>query len=119
MSKIFLIEDSSFQRQFIEKVLAKWGFSCVMAKNGTESISLIKETPDIKVLFLDLGLPDIDGLDLFARIRSETTYQGPIVILSAKNEIQGLEKAKAMGAYGYILKPIKVNEFKELLDNLP
>ena len=78
---ILLIEDEKNIADFIEKILRSNDYKVVTASTGDEGLSLIKSRcPDI--ILLDLGLPDMDGLDVISSVRSWSLC--PIIVLSAR-----------------------------------
>lgn len=104
---ILLIEDEKNITSFITKILKSHNFKVICAANGMEGISLISsQCPDI--VLLDLGLPDIDGLDVIRRIR--TWYIKPIIVLSARNNERDKVTALDAGADDYITKPFGTEE---------
>lgn len=104
---ILLIEDEKNITSFITKILKSHGFKIICAANGLEGISLISsQCPD--VVLLDLGLPDIDGLEVINRVRS--WYKQPIIVLSARNNEKDKVIALDAGADDYITKPFGTEE---------
>lgn len=101
-NSILLIEDEENIRSFISTTLKNQGYKITTASTGTDGLSLAASLcPDL--ILLDLGLPDIDGLDVITRLR---TWSGmPIIVISARSNEH--EKAKALdsGADDYITKP--------------
>lgn len=106
--KLFLIvEDDKQIRSFITISLRSQHYRSIQAANGKEAINLIvTQNPD--VLILDLGLPDMDGLDIIRQVRSFSEI--PIIVVSARD--QDSEKVEALdaGADDYITKPFSMNE---------
>lgn len=102
-----IIEDEKNICSFIETTLESADYRVVTATTGADGISLTaSQCPDI--ILLDLGLPDIDGLDVLAKIR--TFSKVPVIIISART--QEAEKVKALdsGADDYITKPFGTGE---------
>lgn len=104
---ILLIEDEKNITAFIMKILKSHDFKVICASTGTEGISLISsQCPDL--VLLDLGLPDIDGMEVISRIR--TWYKRPIIVLSARNSEPDKVTALDAGADDYITKPFGTEE---------
>lgn len=101
-NSILLIEDEENIRSFISTTLKNQGYKITTASTGYDGLSLAASLcPDL--ILLDLGLPDIDGVDVINRLR---TWSGiPIIVISARSNEH--EKAKALdsGADDYITKP--------------
>ncbi|MCC7445916.1 MAG: response regulator [Anaerolineae bacterium] len=107
MTKILVVDDEPFMIDVLQKFLSINNFETVGALNGEEALVLVKvEQPD--AVILDLMLPDIEGYDVCARIRSyPETAQLPVIILSARTEEASVQRAMAAGATAYLTKPVK------------
>lgn len=104
---VLVIEDELQIRRFLRATLLGHGYRFVEATNGQEGLSLaISQHPD--VIILDLGLPDVDGLDVTERLREWT--QTPIIILSARGQEADKVAALDAGADDYLTKPFGVSE---------
>lgn len=102
-----IIEDEKNICSFIETVLEGGSFKTFTASTGTEGLSLItSRCPDI--ILLDLGLPDMDGLEIIEKVRKFT--HTPIIVISART--QEAEKVAALdgGADDYLTKPFGTSE---------
>ena len=104
---ILLIEDEKNIADFVEKILRSNDYKVVTASTGGEGLSLIKSRcPDI--ILLDLGLPDMDGLDVISSVRSWSLC--PIIVLSARTTDNDKVSSLDLGADDYITKPFSTNE---------
>lgn len=104
---VLLIEDDKSICSFIATALENENFRVTTAQTGKEGLSLAASLcPD--VLLLDLGLPDIDGLDVLKRLRSWNS--NPIIIISARTKEQEKVSALDAGADDYITKPFGTGE---------
>ena len=104
---ILAIEDELPIRRFLKTSIVSEGYEFLEAKTGKEGLEIIRDNkPD--VILLDLGLPDIDGIQIIKNLR--TWISTPIIILSARD--QEIDKIKALdfGADDYLSKPFSVNE---------
>ena len=105
--KILLIEDEQEIRRFLRVSLASHGYRLVEAATGTEGVMhAASQQPDLMIL--DLGLPDIDGMEVIRQVREWSRM--PIVILSARGQEQEKVKALDAGADDYLTKPFSVGE---------
>lgn len=105
--KVLLIEDDRSISRFIITSLDSSGYKSMTAASGKEGLSLAASfCPD--VILLDLGLPDIDGLQVLKQIR--TWSKVPIIIISARTKEQEKVEALDMGADDYITKPFGTAE---------
>lgn len=105
--RILVIDDEPQIHRFLTPALEAAGYEAVRADSGAAGLAAIAaRAPD--AVILDLGLPDIDGRD--ALIRARAFYDGPIVILSARDrEVEKIEALDA-GADDYVEKPFHVGE---------
>ena len=104
---ILIIDDEPQIRRLLDITLSANEFKIIEASTGNEGIKLAaSEQPGLIVL--DLGLPDIDGLDVIKILRE--WYQKPIIILSVRNSEEDIVKALDHGANDYLAKPFRTGE---------
>ena len=100
--KILVIEDEKSIARFISTILTANGYEAMRAASGAEAMSMISShCPDLVIL--DLGLPDMDGLDILRQLRSWSTL--PVVVVSARSHEQDKVSALDLGADDYLTKP--------------
>ena len=105
--KILVVEDEEAISNFIATTLKANDYNVIMARTGKEALSMIpSHCPD--VILLDLGLPDIDGIDILQQIREWSNI--PVIVVSARTEEADKVKALDMGADDYIAKPFGTSE---------
>jgi two-component system KDP operon response regulator KdpE len=105
--RILVVEDDDETRAAIVRVLRAQGYGIVEAPDGRTAVERWEaRRPDL--VLLDLGLPDIDGLQLVRRIRREATT--PILILSGRYEEREKVEALDKGADDYVTKPFGIDE---------
>lgn len=105
--KILLIEDDSNIKNFIKTILSTHGYQTIEAKDGTSGMMFYQSyCPDL--IILDLGLPDIDGIELIREIRKRGDI--PIIVLSARTSEKDKVKALDLGANDYVTKPFGTDE---------
>lgn len=102
--KILLVEDDKFFREFYAQKLREKGVEVFQAGDGEEGIRKVAEiTPDI--ILLDLIMPNKDGFQVLEELsKSDTTKNIPVLVFSTLGQDEDIEKAKALGARGYINK---------------
>lgn len=104
---ILVVEDDSAVRSLITTTLETHDYKYIKAANGqTALMEASTHNPDI--ILLDLGLPDIDGIEVIKRIR--TWSEVPIIVISARSEDTDKIDALDSGADDYITKPFSVEE---------
>lgn len=104
---ILVVEDDKSVRNLITTTLKAHDYRFIMAVNGkTAILEASSHNPDI--VLLDLGLPDMDGIDVIKRIRTWSTM--PIIVISARSEDGDKINALDSGADDYLTKPFSVEE---------
>ena len=105
--KILVVEDEKSIAHFISTVLNNNGYEAMRARTGQEALSMVSShCPDL--IILDLGLPDMDGMDLLKNIRSWSGL--PIVVVSARSHERDKVMALDLGADDYLTKPFGTAE---------
>ena len=104
---ILVVEDDKSIQNLMTTTLKAHGYRYLMAMNGeTALMEAASHNPDI--ILLDLGLPDIDGMEVIKKIRSWSNV--PIIIISARSEDTDKVEALDAGADDYLTKPFSVEE---------
>lgn len=104
---VLLIEDEVQIRRFLHAVLDSHGFRLVEAATGADGLAAAA-TRQPEIIILDLGLPDVDGLEVIRRVREWSAV--PIIILSARGQERDKVTALDAGADDYVSKPFGVGE---------
>lgn len=104
---ILVVEDEKAIRNFIKFSLENQGYHCIEVQSGTAALSmLVSHRPDIMIL--DLGLPDMDGLQIITKVREWSSI--PIIVVSARGREREKIEALDAGADDYITKPFGMPE---------
>jgi two-component system KDP operon response regulator KdpE len=106
-AKVLIIDDEPPIRKLLRMGLSTQGYQILEAASGKASLELLAEKPDLVIL--DLGLPDIQGLDLLSMIRGRNDSV-PIVVLSSRGDEAGKVQALDLGADDYVTKPFGMDE---------
>ena len=105
---ILVVEDEHAISNFICRALSANDYKPIPATSGKEGLSLFfSHSPDL--VLLDLGLPDMDGLDVLSQL-SSLPNEVPVIIISARDRESEKVKALDMGADDYVVKPFGVSE---------
>jgi two-component system KDP operon response regulator KdpE len=105
--RVVVIEDDPQLRRFLKAVLGDAGYDVYVAESGERGlIEAGARRPD--VILLDLGLPDLDGFEVLARLRHWSST--PVIILSARGDEVGKVRALDAGADDYLVKPFGSDE---------
>lgn len=105
--KILVVEDERSIAHFISAILNANGYEALQAVSGTEALSMISShCPDL--IILDLGLPDMDGLEVLRSLREWSSL--PVVVVSARTHEREKVEALDLGADDYLTKPFGTDE---------
>jgi two-component system KDP operon response regulator KdpE len=105
--KILVIDDEPPIRKLLRMGLNTQGYDILEASSGKASLELLAQKPDL--IILDLGLPDIQGLELLRMLRARNESV-PIVVLSSRGDEAGKVEALDLGADDYVTKPFGMDE---------
>ena len=106
-ARIVIVDDERHIRELLELTLAHHGFEVRSAADGQAGLALVKEfEPDLIVL--DVMMPKIDGIALLPMLRRVT--EAPVIMLSARGEIEDRVEGLARGADDYLSKPFEIAE---------
>jgi two-component system KDP operon response regulator KdpE len=105
--RVLIVDDEPPIRKLLRMGLTAQGYHVLEAPDGATALNLIAEKPDLVIL--DLGLPDMQGLDLLRSIRAQNE-QVPIVVLSSRGDEAAKVQALDIGADDYVTKPFGTDE---------
>jgi len=105
--KILVIDDEPPIRKLLRMGLNTQGYDVLEAPNGKAGLEILAQNPDL--IILDLGLPDVDGLEMLRTIRGRKEGV-PIVVLSSRGDEGGKVQALDLGADDYVTKPFGMDE---------
>jgi two-component system KDP operon response regulator KdpE len=105
--KVLVVDDEPPIRRLLRMGLGTQGYQTIDAPNAKAALDLLGETPDLVIL--DLGLPDMQGLELLRQIRMQREDL-PIVVLSSRGDEAAKVEALDLGADDYVTKPFGMDE---------
>ena len=113
-SKILTIDDSKMVRMIVAKTFEKFDCEVVNAADGVEGVEVAsREKPDL--IFLDITMPIMDGLDTLEKIRNHPGIGAtPVIMLTAESDGERLGRADKLKVSGYIAKPFKGEQLIEI-----
>jgi two-component system, OmpR family, response regulator QseB len=112
--KILLVEDHRAMRQMIADHLAERGFAVDVVGRGEDAITAVA-VASYDAVILDLGLPDLDGMDVLVAIRARTGTDIPTLILTARDAVEDRVQGLNTGADDYLVKPFDLPELEARL----
>ncbi len=111
--KILIVDDDPKILFAFLEVLKKDGFSAVTASDGEEALSKV-QLENLDLIFMDISLPKLDGLEVLKRFNEEGIHI-PTIIITGHGVMQNAIKAMQLGAFDYITKPLDINKIRELV----
>ena len=119
---ILLVEDNPNDAELTLRALKKSdiGARLAIARDGAEALEhLLGSGPKPKVVFLDLKLPKIDGIEVLRRVRAdERTRSIPVVVLTSSQEERDISECYKLGVNSYVVKPVEFDKFYKAVADL-
>ena len=115
---VLVIDDDPFVSEFVRMALMHLGYTARIADNGMSGLATaVKERPD--AILLDLAMPELDGFDFLKhRRKMPEICEIPVIILSANHTRTDVKRAMALGACGYITKPVSEDALAKRLGKI-
>ncbi len=112
---ILIVDDSETVRQVLQLALGNAGYEVVEAEDGFDALQRLSCTK-VDMLITDLNMPNMDGLDLIKKVRSEVKYRfTPIVMLTTESSEEKKKAGRLAGASGWIVKPFKPEQLLKVV----
>jgi DNA-binding NtrC family response regulator len=113
-AKILVIDDERMIRWSIEQTLSRAGYSVAVAETAAEGLALFGQVAP-SIVFLDLRLPDEDGLTVLKKLKAEDGQDCAVIVMTAYGEIRTAVEAMRLGAYDYLKKPFDFDEIEVIV----
>ena len=115
--KILVVDDSSTMRRIIKNTLARLGYKDILeGADGVEGWSQMDANPDIEMLITDWNMPEMNGLELVKKVRSDERFVDlPIIMVTTEGGKSEVITALKAGVNNYIVKPFTPQVLKEKL----
>jgi two-component system, chemotaxis family, chemotaxis protein CheY len=113
---ILITDDSTALRAMLVSIIESLGdFRIVEAANGFDALRILPRE-QVDLIFTDINMPDINGLELISYLRNNSNYQHiPVIILTTEGSRSDIEKGKLLGANEYIIKPFDCSDLKNII----
>lgn len=114
--RILIVDDSEMTRRLISTAIRGLGdIEYEEAKDGFDALQKLPTTP-FDMLFVDINMPNINGLELIDYCKQSDQYRDiPIIIISTEDSVQDQKKGLELGATDYLLKPIQLDRLIDLI----
>jgi two-component system chemotaxis response regulator CheY len=118
--RALVVDDSQAMRQSIMYALERLGgIVCVEAQDGAEGLKKLATQGRFDVVLTDVNMPLMDGLKLIRHIRQATDHRDvPIVVITTESAQADRERAMALGASAYLVKPVEVQRVQDTVRGL-
>jgi two-component system chemotaxis response regulator CheY len=104
---ILAVDDSASMRQMVRFTLSDAGYAVIEAVDGVDALSKLSQP--VNLVITDLNMPNLDGIGLIRRIRSNPACKGlPIIMLTTESQDSRKQEGKAAGATGWMVKPFSI-----------
>lgn len=112
---ILIVEDDEISGLFLKKVVNNLKNKLLLARNGHEAVSLCREHPDLDLILMDVGLPDMNGLEATRKIR---TFNKKVVVIAATAYGFASDKENSLraGCNDYLSKPIDAEQLRKMIE---
>jgi CheY-like chemotaxis protein len=114
--RILIVDDSEMTRRLISTAVRRLGdIEYEEARDGFEALQKLP-TKSFDLLFVDINMPNINGLELIDYCKQSDQYQHiPIVIISTEDSLKDQEKGLELGAFDFLMKPIRLDRLVEII----
>ena len=118
---VMLVEDDVVIRQMICGMLSKFDIEVLELDDGIYAYNLINSMLPVRMVLMDIGLPNMNGVQLVEQIRTKTNWnKTPVIMLTGSSDVEDVKKSLSAGANDYITKPFKISDImKRLARYLP
>ena len=117
--RILLAEDNAVNQKLALRLFSLMGYDVDVAANGIEAVDAVERQP-YDVVFMDVQMPEMDGLEATRRIRARVADGGPRIVAMTANAMEGdREACLEAGMDDYVAKPIRVEELLGALEKTP
>ena len=116
--RLLVIDDKYSHLLLLQTILEEEGYKVITINNGSDALKIIEEDTNIDAILLDIMMPDIDGYQILDKLRTNGgKLPIPVIIVSAKADTNSIKKAMDKGAFGYITKPLNIQEVRNKINS--
>lgn len=105
-ASILVIDDSMMVRKQVGNALRTQGYAVVEAVDGVDALEKLEATPDARLVVCDVNMPRMNGLEFLEQLSARKSAP-PVVMLTTEGQPELMQRAKALGAVGWLVKPFK------------
>ncbi|TYC75867.1 sigma-54-dependent Fis family transcriptional regulator [Stappia sp. BW2] len=117
--KILIVDDDPIQRRLLQEAVKKFGYRSKTAENGAEAVRIMSsaEASEIDLIILDMVMPELDGLGVLERLRSDKNAT-PVIVQTAHGGIDTVVNVMNAGAQDFVVKPVAPERLNVSIRNL-
>jgi len=126
LANVLLVDDSKADVEIAKYRLVDQGHlqcNLFVARGGEEALTLLQKKtgrPPIDLVLLDINMPEMDGFELLERLRADETLKNTAVVMCTGSTYdKDVDRAKALGVVGYLIKPVEFSKLKLVIDEAP
>lgn len=116
-NRILIIDDDEEICKFFQRILREEGYEIFTATNGKSGIVLFRKLEGIKLVFLDIKMPKVDGITTLKRIK-KISKDIPVVMMTGYGDLNTVKSAMKFGAIEYVTKPFNINSIKSIINEV-
>jgi len=114
---VVLVEDDPVVSMTVKNILSKYSIEVLSVTDGIEAHNLFQSISPVRLVLLDIGLPNMSGLQLLKKIRNKSQWKKTaVVMLTGSTDVADVKESLSSGANDYIAKPFKIDSFIGKLD---
>jgi len=114
--RILTIDDSKTMRDMLMLTLQDSGFDVIQAVDGQDGIDVLAREKNVDVIITDINMPKMDGYGVLEHVRKNPIYDAtPILVLTTESDTEKKERARGLGATGFIVKPFNPISLVEVI----
>lgn len=111
--RVLVVDDEPSVGMIFHRILGEAGYEVISASNGAECLRVLKKE-DVQLVFLDLQMPGMDGVQTFKKIR-ETHSKLPVIIMTAFQTVNSAVETMKLGALDYLIKPLEADKLNAVV----
>ena len=107
---ILIIDDDFANQHLLRSILESEGYGVIIADGGKKALEIIEKTGDLRLILLDLMMPEFDGYQFLDSLNDSNKSDVPVIVVSAKTDSGSIQRALDKGAYDYLSKPFNIQD---------
>ena len=118
MARIMAIDDAKTMRELVKGILENEGHEVLTAEDGEDAMKIARDNK-VDLVLSDVNMPNMNGISLISKLRRLENYQHtPIIMLTTEGDGYKKDKAKAMGANGWLQKPFEPQRLVKAVEKM-